>query len=615
MTQVFNAHDADSLQRALDGAGFATESVKNVASAAEFSGSLHTQILNGGAHTVELPEGMSMVADGHGAFNIVNKAGKLIEQGIGFKADGHLTDAAKAAFQDHGWNTPREQIIDNVKHLDKQGVMHWLEDTFGKGHGKRIDYHANGTPMHTDPAHFDVATKLEPELGGGTVHQRVDGFVHLDDDAIGDPNIVVKAIKEHLVGADGKELQLKLLNRNGEYILSVKDMIQDMIKHGAKNWDGTHDDHFGHLANAVKSGRMEEIAAHMKLLLPGNVRVAFDANGEFHMPKGSTIAEIMVKKGGNGLNVTTGAIMERTVGGDYDQLATAVGHVKPVSIHDISSVIQIDHPPVDLDTTVTFLKAPPTQNYGAAFVTPFYGRYNMEDVDRGKKPSQEPAPKVPPAPPKPEPQPLKKFEAKLPEPKDPNKPPVQIKQTRISEALRPANDDVFRHQEGAQIIDLAEMRRRAEAAKPRRPAPPVKPEPVKATAEVPVAPPSAPVSPEPPPPPVPQPESVVPAKPEKKEVATFKKLRHPDESPKLLMHSNERTALNYKSLGVDPSISDKDLTKAYYKLALKYHSDRLKTMGAEDQAIGRNNFQVVSSAYNELLELRKAKADPGLKAA
>lgn len=49
----------------------------------------------------------------------------------------------------------------------------------------------------------------------------------------------------------------------------------------------------------------------------------------------------------------------------------------------------------------------------------------------------------------------------------------------------------------------------------------------------------------------------------------------------------------YKLLGVAPASSEKDMKKAYYKLAKKYHPD---TAGAEFE----DKFKEISSAYEVL---------------
>jgi chaperone protein DnaJ len=57
----------------------------------------------------------------------------------------------------------------------------------------------------------------------------------------------------------------------------------------------------------------------------------------------------------------------------------------------------------------------------------------------------------------------------------------------------------------------------------------------------------------------------------------------------------------YKLLGVDKSVSDKDLKKAYKKLAMKYHPDRNK----DNKEEAESKFKEISKAYNVLSDPNK----------
>ena len=57
----------------------------------------------------------------------------------------------------------------------------------------------------------------------------------------------------------------------------------------------------------------------------------------------------------------------------------------------------------------------------------------------------------------------------------------------------------------------------------------------------------------------------------------------------------------YEILGVDRSAGEEAIKKAYRKLALKYHPDKNKGAGAEEQ------FKKVASAYDVVSDAAKRK--------
>ncbi len=60
----------------------------------------------------------------------------------------------------------------------------------------------------------------------------------------------------------------------------------------------------------------------------------------------------------------------------------------------------------------------------------------------------------------------------------------------------------------------------------------------------------------------------------------------------------------YKILEVDSSISDEELKKAYRRMAVKYHPDKVSHLGPEMQKAANEKFQKVNAAYEEIKKMR-----------
>lgn len=60
----------------------------------------------------------------------------------------------------------------------------------------------------------------------------------------------------------------------------------------------------------------------------------------------------------------------------------------------------------------------------------------------------------------------------------------------------------------------------------------------------------------------------------------------------------------YKIIGVDSKISDTDLKKAYRKLAVKYHPDKVAHLGEDHAKAAEDKFQKVQVAYDKIKDSR-----------
>ncbi|MDC1194179.1 DnaJ domain-containing protein [Crocinitomicaceae bacterium] len=67
------------------------------------------------------------------------------------------------------------------------------------------------------------------------------------------------------------------------------------------------------------------------------------------------------------------------------------------------------------------------------------------------------------------------------------------------------------------------------------------------------------------------------------------------------------TESDYKVLGVDSSASDDEIKKAYRKMAIKFHPDKVSQLGEEYQKGAQEKFQEVQNAYENLKKQRGIK--------
>lgn len=62
---------------------------------------------------------------------------------------------------------------------------------------------------------------------------------------------------------------------------------------------------------------------------------------------------------------------------------------------------------------------------------------------------------------------------------------------------------------------------------------------------------------------------------------------------------------DYKILEIEPSASDEDLKKAYRRMAMKYHPDKVSHLGDDFQKAANEKFQMVNKAYENIKKERK----------
>ena len=60
----------------------------------------------------------------------------------------------------------------------------------------------------------------------------------------------------------------------------------------------------------------------------------------------------------------------------------------------------------------------------------------------------------------------------------------------------------------------------------------------------------------------------------------------------------------YKILEIESSATDSEIKKAYRKMAVKYHPDKVAHLGKEIQKTAEEKFKAVSDAYSEIKKKR-----------
>jgi DnaJ like chaperone protein len=69
----------------------------------------------------------------------------------------------------------------------------------------------------------------------------------------------------------------------------------------------------------------------------------------------------------------------------------------------------------------------------------------------------------------------------------------------------------------------------------------------------------------------------------------------------------ENTESAYKILGVEANATDEDIKKAYRKLAIKYHPDKVSYLGEEIKKSAEDKFRKINEAYESVKKEREMK--------
>ena len=61
---------------------------------------------------------------------------------------------------------------------------------------------------------------------------------------------------------------------------------------------------------------------------------------------------------------------------------------------------------------------------------------------------------------------------------------------------------------------------------------------------------------------------------------------------------------NYRILEIEPNATDEEVKKAYRKMAIKYHPDKVSTLGEDVQKAAEEKFKAISQAYEAICRER-----------
>jgi DnaJ like chaperone protein len=61
---------------------------------------------------------------------------------------------------------------------------------------------------------------------------------------------------------------------------------------------------------------------------------------------------------------------------------------------------------------------------------------------------------------------------------------------------------------------------------------------------------------------------------------------------------------DYEILGIEESASDEEVKKAYRQMAVRYHPDKVASLGEEYQKGAKEKFQRIQEAYDNIKKAR-----------
>lgn len=76
------------------------------------------------------------------------------------------------------------------------------------------------------------------------------------------------------------------------------------------------------------------------------------------------------------------------------------------------------------------------------------------------------------------------------------------------------------------------------------------------------------------------------------------------ESDSILAQFRPSNDSNYRILEISPDATDEEVKKAYRKMAVKYHPDKVATLGADVQKAAEEKFKAVAQAYEAICRER-----------
>ena len=65
---------------------------------------------------------------------------------------------------------------------------------------------------------------------------------------------------------------------------------------------------------------------------------------------------------------------------------------------------------------------------------------------------------------------------------------------------------------------------------------------------------------------------------------------------------------DYKILEISSNSSDEEVKKAYRKMAVKYHPDKVSHLGEEVKSLAEEKFKMVNQAYNNIKKSRNVNS-------